>query len=406
MHDDNKPLKKQQNKIISNNRFYKQESYNAVMLIKDLKKELQFITKTNICDRSISKILGQIERHIEYIKKNYKRNIQFQISLEKLSKYKSNLKQNFEENSKNLIKFIEKYERLNDLRKGNERIFNFHPNFNLNYFKYIDCKEKAYWLGLLYADGGISFKRGGRAYKSKNLRIRFGLKATDKSSVDVVNRFAKTLGIENKYVYVRSNGLYGFEITNDIMAKHLIKHGLIIGKDKTYHIKLPKLRRHELYLAFLLGYYDGDGKKGTTRITSASYSFIKQIKEKFNLRYKIYNEPRKEAWSLHLGAELFNEMMKNFQKSMLSKRRKYITKKKLADMNTKLKITKKLLHELQILVLIIPLVDLSNYYGISPMRLGGICKVRNIKLPPRGYWFRKQPIGISPITWELIKNAD
>ena len=381
-------------------------TYSVIMLIKDIKQEIQFITKSKITDKDLSKILGQPERYIEYIKKNYRRNTQFQISLKKLSVLRFNLKKKYKWNSENLFKFIDTYKRLNDLRKGSEKIFKYHPNFRLNYFKNIDRKEKAYWLGLLYADGSIGFKTGGRAYKSTNLRIRFGLKASDKSSVDIVNRFAKTLGIENRYVYVRCNGLYGFAITNDIMAKHLCKHGLIIGKDKTYHIKLPKLSNRQLYLAFLLGYYDGDGKKGATRITSASYSFIKEIKEKFNLPYKIYNEPRKEAWSLHLGAELFNEMMENFQKSMFSKRKKFITKKELAQLNTKLKVTERLLRELQVLVLIFPLVDLSLYYGISPMRLGGICKERDIELPPRGYWFRKQIIGIPPLFLEFFNNTN
>ena len=376
------------------------------MLIEDIKKEIQFITKSKIYDKDLSKTLGQPEKYIGYIKKNYRRNDQFQISLNKLSEFRLNLKKKNIGKSENLFKIIDTYERLNDLRKGSERIFKYHPNFRLNYFKNIDRKEKAYWLGFLYADGSVGFKRGGRANKSCNLRIRFGLKASDKSSVDIVNRFAKTLGIENRYVYVRCNGLYGFAITNDIMAKHLCKHGLIIGKDKTYHIKLPKLSSRQLYLAFLLGYYDGDGKKGATRITSASYSFIKEIKEMFNLPYKIYNEPRTKAWSLHLGAELFNEMMENFQKSMSSKRKKFITKKELALINTKLKITKKLLYELQLLVLIFPLVDLSLYYGISPMRLGGICKERDIKLPPRGYWFRKHLVGIPPLILEYFNNTN
>jgi hypothetical protein len=98
--------------------------------------------------------------------------------------------------------------------------------------------------------------------------------------------------------------------------------------------------------------------------------------------------------------------MENFQKSMFSKRKKFITKKELALMNTKLKVTKRLLRELQVLVLIFPLVDLSLYYGISPMRLGGICKERNIKLPPRGCWFRKQILGIPSIILEFFNNTN
>ena len=99
-------------------------------------------------------------------------------------------------------------------------------------------------------------------------------------------------------------------------------------------------------------------------------------------------------------------MMENFQKSMLSKRKKFITKRELALINTKLKITERLLNEIQFLVLIFPLVDLSLYYGISPMRLGDICKERDIRLPPRGYWFRKQIIGIPPLFLEFFNNTN
>ncbi len=178
------------------------------------------------------------------------------------------------------------------MKKKPNKIYNFHPNFKLHYFKNINTKEKAYWLGFIFADGSIGYKRGGTGNKSINLRFRFGLNANDIDSINIVSCFAKTLGIDPRYVSIKSNGLYGFEITSDILVNHLIEHGLLIGKKKTYNIELPILNSRELFLVFLLGFFDGDGKCGSTRITSSSFKFLNQIKIKFNLPYTIMNQEK------------------------------------------------------------------------------------------------------------------
>ena len=57
-----------------------------------------------------------------------------------------------------------------------------------------------------------------------------------------------------------------FTIGNKKLTYDLINHGVVPNKSKT--IEFPHLNSKELELSFLLGYYDGDGKKGTTRIAS------------------------------------------------------------------------------------------------------------------------------------------
>ncbi len=385
------------NTDISTDIKFGKEPYTVLMLISDLKKDLQSITNSIISDKKLSKYLSQNEKLITYIKKNNKRNSRFQISLQELSKYKANLKTRLKEKSLSAIKIIEKYKRLNILKKRPDKIFNFHPNFKLYYFKNINTKEKAYWLGFIFADGSIGYKRGGRGKKSINLRFRFGLDVKDIESVNTVDCFAKTLRIEPKYINIKSNGLYGFEITCDILVNHLIDHGLLIGKKKTYNIELPILNSRELLLAFLLGFFDGDGKRGSSRITSSSIKFLNQIKSKFNLPYTIYHEPEKTAWSLHLGAELFNQMLDNYKKSMPKKRVRLVTPKELKGRNTKIIITIDIIEEIQKLVSIVPIKELCAYYGISSSRLGQICRENNIIIPPRGYWIKNKKIGISPL---------
>ena len=186
------------------------------------------------------------------------------------------------------------------------------------------------------------------------------------------------------------------------LTEGLVEHGLIIGRKKTYQIELPPLGNRELFLAFLLGFFDGDGKAGSTRITSSSYKFLNQIRIKFKLPYTIYHEPEKNAWSLHLGAVLFNEMLDNYGKSIPKKRVRFVTPEQLRELNTKLRVKPQILEEIQRFLFIIPIKQLSIYYGISSSRLGQICKENGMILPSRGYWHSYKRIGISPLFIEGI----
>lgn len=390
----------QSEKIKNNN--LKEQHYTLLRFIQDLKKELHRVRKIKITDKILSRFLCDNEKLITYTKKNLARNPKFQISIQELSEYKQNLRKKLKDLSFGSIVLINKYKKLNHLRKAPDKIYKFHPNYNPHYFKDINTKEKAYWLGFIYADGSISYKAGGNRYNNRNLRFRFGLNAKDIESINAVDLLASKLGLASKFVNIKTNGLYGFEIVSDRLVNHLVEHGLIIGRKKTYQIELPPLENCELLLAFLLGFFDGDGKTGSTRITSSSYKFLNQIRIKFKLPYTIYHEPRKNAWSLHLGAVLFNEMLDNYGKSMPKKRVRFVTPEQLRELNTKLRITPHILEEIQYFSIIIPIEQLSIYYGISPSRLGQICKENGIILPPRGYWHSYKRIGLSPLFLEGI----
>jgi hypothetical protein len=113
------------------------------------------------------------------------------------------------------------------------------------------------------------------------------------------------------------------------MGDNLIKHGLVYRKSKI--ISYPRISNRELELAFLLGYYDGDGRQHSTRISSGSIRFLQQIKSRFNLPYTIRLEATKGELAdgrkirgtkcyMCLGPGLFNEMMQNYPHSMPRKR--------------------------------------------------------------------------------------
>jgi len=68
------------------------------------------------------------------------------------------------------------------------KIFRYHPNINLDHFKIIDTKEKAYWLSWLFADGWLS--------KQSN-SVRFGV-SSDKKDELLIDRFATAIGFNLK----------------------------------------------------------------------------------------------------------------------------------------------------------------------------------------------------------------
>jgi len=299
---------------------------------------------------------------------------------------------------------IEKYRNLNNLKQELKHIYNYHPNIKLDYFKNIDTKEKAYWLGFIYADGCLSYQTS----RIRHIRFKFGLDIKDKDSREAVYSLADKLGIELEYVKPSSRGnMLEFFITNNTIAKHLNNHGVIIGKRKSKNIELPELGSRALNLAFLLGYYDGDGTEGSTVITSGSIKFLEQIKSKYEITYEMRykksesiindKEVKGEGWDLALGAKLFNEMIRNYLYSMPRKRRIFETQEEKSERmrqtcinRAKLKITDDFLENLKKTVWEIPLYKIAEKYNIATSRISEICKQYQIDKPPFGYWRKRQ----------------
>jgi len=196
----------------------------------------------------------------------------------------------------------------------------YHPNLKINYFKYIDTKEKAYWLGFIFAEGSI--------HQANVLQFQLEISKNDEILID---RFAHSIGFNTRYKKeISRDNTVRLRFKNNQFANNLIKHGMIVGKEKSKNIKMPVLKNRGLYLAFLLGYYDGDGKQGTTSLKSGSRIFLKQTKELFGLntkisirKYKLKDGQESEAFDFWLGAKLFNEMMDNYNNSLSRKRKRF-----------------------------------------------------------------------------------
>ena len=93
------------------------------------------------------------------------------------------------------------------------------------------------------------------------------------------------------------------------------------------------MNSRELYQAFLLGFYDGDGTIKTSKITSGSIKFLEQIKKKFKIPNKIHKKKGVGfAYDLFLGVNLFNEMMDNYKDSLSRKRHKLKTQREKVNL--------------------------------------------------------------------------
>lgn len=128
-----------------------------------------------------------------------------------------------------------------------------------DFFDKIDTEEKAYVLGLLYADGYNNINRNS---------VSLGLKESDKEILDKITTLIqstkplqyvnissqkKTDGFEN------SQNQYRLVIANKHISQKLVELGC--GKAKTHNLTFPTEEQVPSHLIrhFVRGYFDGDG---------------------------------------------------------------------------------------------------------------------------------------------------
>lgn len=125
--------------------------------------------------------------------------------------------------------------------------------FNADYFETINTPDKAYFLGLLAADGNVYKRDRNQAI------IRLSLKSEDKYILDIMREYVgsnKPLRIQTKNVNNILHYYYSLELVSDKMAEDLSKYNIV--PRKTYDIVMPELPKH-LQSHYIRGYFDGDG---------------------------------------------------------------------------------------------------------------------------------------------------
>lgn len=317
-------------------RFENEEIFGnlSVTLIEAIRRDFEKIHRIEINNDKLSQFLGFNRNYITKKYYNIRKGKQGYITPEKYDQIKGILTVYFGENnhnmSKELIEVLQQYEDFlskHFLIRSSNRSKLYHPNLKERFFETIDTNEKAYWLGVMYADGYIV-----EEFDKYRTYYRIGLKIKIEDE-ELIDRFIRTLGLnpENKHKYKELQEIEGefYEVeyfrihfANQVMAGDLMTHGVIPKKSKI--IRLPCLNSCELYLPFIFGCFDGDGEQGTSRLWSGSREFLEDIKNKFDVPNEIqYRESNLgSVWGLSLGPKLFNAMLDSYEDSMPRKRKR------------------------------------------------------------------------------------
>ncbi len=123
-------------------------------------------------------------------------------------------------------------------------------NLNVNFFDQIDTQEKAYFLGILYADGYNDTNRNA---------VNLQLIEPDK---EILEKLTNLIQPSKPLQYIkikneRHNNCFRLVIAN----KHISQQLVILGctNNKTFTLKFPTFLSPNLFPHFIRGYYDGDG---------------------------------------------------------------------------------------------------------------------------------------------------
>lgn len=146
-------------------------------------------------------------------------------------------------------------------------------HFDENFFNKIDSESKAYFLGLLYADGYVYNNKG-----CHNLYLQ--LKTDDEC---IIYKFAEELKTEAPVVRL-ARGQSRITVSSVKLIDDLCKNGCT--QNKSFSIKFPDIE-NSLTRHFLRGFFDGDGsiyvypnkKKAQVSFTSGSEDFLIEIKK-------------------------------------------------------------------------------------------------------------------------------
>ena len=147
-----------------------------------------------------------------------------------------------------------------------------------NYFEYIDTREKAYLLGLLFTDGSIIHD------DKRSPNISLELSEIDK---DILIKFKELINASSALSYRkranRKNGTYTFSFRSVQVAEDLSKWNII--PNKTYLINQVIIPEN-YKIDYLRGFIDGDGsiyqdinKSWHINICGHNRNIIQQIAE-------------------------------------------------------------------------------------------------------------------------------
>lgn len=128
-------------------------------------------------------------------------------------------------------------------------------NFNINYFEQIDTQDKAYFLGLLYADG-TNYNNRISKYVAIDLQER---------DENILLKFINFIEGDCKLHFIdksknpKHQNMKRLQINGAKFSNDLVKLGCIQNKTSTIEFPSIEILPKHLQSHFIRGYFDGDG---------------------------------------------------------------------------------------------------------------------------------------------------
>ena len=167
-------------------------------------------------------------------------------------------------------------------------------NINEEFFDVIDTQEKAYVLGMLYADGNNY---------TKTNKVRIGLQARDVHILeDILRVMDSNIPLSfYKSKYENCQDIYVLTISNKHISETLNNLGMV--PNKSLILEFPEWLDENLYPHFIRGYFDGDGwvakpkgYYGTSIVSTKNFcERVQEILTDIGVVSKIYNTYNEET---------------------------------------------------------------------------------------------------------------
>lgn len=158
---------------------------------------------------------------------------------------------------------------------------------NHDYFRKIDTEQKAYFLGLLYADGCVTEPKGNRQGK-----VSISLQEEDGY---ILENFSDLTSMSVQYVHPKSvkdkgwKGRATLRAVSDQIYADLVKLGCYVNKSRL-GMKFPDIPK-ELQKHFIRGFLDGDGsiifKTVKYKYKRKSSYLLKYVPNEVNFKLRI-----------------------------------------------------------------------------------------------------------------------
>lgn len=208
-----------------------------------------------------------------------------------------------------------------------------------NYFSNIDTYTKAWLIGFLASDGTVR--------KDRN-SIKIGLSAKDK---EILEKIKVEVSIEREILeYTTANGFDIVELnwTSEQHKKDLAKFGVMPNKTY-YETSLPTFENDNYTLAYILGYFDGDGsisisQQGYLRFRLCCYTktLLQDIADfferKYSATYSLSKDPSRQMYELFISTtyakNIFEDMYALNTLRLDRKYQKYLEYKTIHEAST------------------------------------------------------------------------